>query len=421
MGKKIERNRSKTLPSSPTHSFSSSSSSDFEFRISISPRKSSATLCPADELFYKGKILPLHTSPRISMVRTLLLASSSTSSSSDTTTTASRDSSSSNDSTSSSFATDLSLLASGEPCCDSNRPSSVTDEDNNNNSNNNTSNTNNNIVEISNIVKRPTNKKTTNNSTTSTSSKKFSLSRFSNVFKKDINVNVNVNINTSSTRPSPASAPQPKENVNNNVKKINSSAKEMIRKYLKKVKPLYEKLSSKHHPGRSACVGGMSPVLESTSSAPLRTTSTDVLLKLGAERSTNMMREESSSSGGPTSSYYSQSVSGNLKCSSNYKMVKRGYVASCPSSMRSSPSHSGVLSRTGQPVRPAGGSSTSQASCSYSSDASTMEELQNAIQGAIAHCKSSMLQSTTSSFNNNYVNYHHNNNINHNKCKAFEI
>ncbi|KAF2284161.1 hypothetical protein GH714_019659 [Hevea brasiliensis] len=87
MGKRREKDlrSSQTLPSSPSHSFSSSSSSEFEFTISLSPRKSSTAICPADELFYKGQLLPLHLSPRISMVRTILLASSSTSSSSDTT------------------------------------------------------------------------------------------------------------------------------------------------------------------------------------------------------------------------------------------------------------------------------------------------------------------------------------------------
>uniref|UniRef100_A0A803N102 Uncharacterized protein n=1 Tax=Chenopodium quinoa TaxID=63459 RepID=A0A803N102_CHEQI len=170
------------------------------FRNSISPRKSSAALCPADELFYKGQLLPLHLSPRISMVRTLLLASSSTSSSSDTTTTASRDSSSSNDSTSSSFAADLSLLAAG-----------------------------------------------------------------------------------------------------------------------------------------------------------------------------------------------------NLKVP---RMIRKSCVASCPSSMRSSPSHSGVLTRTGLPMR---AGLASYGSGSYSSETSTMEELQNAIQGAIAHCKNSMVQSSSSSFNDNNI------------------
>ncbi|XP_074320810.1 putative membrane-associated kinase regulator 1 [Silene latifolia] len=409
MGKKIERNRSKTLPSSPTHSFSSSSSSDFEFRISLSPRKSSAELCPADELFYKGKILPLQTSSRISMVRTLLLASSSTSSS-DTTTTASRDSSSSNDSTSSSFAADLSLLANGDPCCDSTRPSSATDDDNINNinininiNNSSSSSSNNN----NNGFKRYSNKKPPTNSTTSASSKYFSLSRFSNVFKKD---NINLPPPPPLPLPVPVPVPQPKENNinNNNAKKINPSAKDVIRKYLKKVKPLYDKLSSKH-PGRSPCVGG-SPVLETTSSVPLRTTSTDILLK-GTERSSTTTTTTITST-----TINASSFSGNIKCNNN-KLMKRGYVASCPSSMRSSPSHSGVLTRTGLPARP-GVASTSQGSCSYlSSDASTMEELQNAIQGAIAHCKSSMLQCSTSSFNNN-VNQHSNNNM---KCKAFEI
>ncbi|CBI26219.3 unnamed protein product, partial [Vitis vinifera] len=97
--------KSQTLPSSPSHSFSSSSSSDFEFTVSQSPLKSSSNhLCPADELFYKGQLLPLHLSPRLSMVRTLLLASSSTaSSSSDTTTTASRDSTGSSTESTSSF------------------------------------------------------------------------------------------------------------------------------------------------------------------------------------------------------------------------------------------------------------------------------------------------------------------------------
>lgn len=119
--------KSHTLPPSPSHSFSSSSSSDFEFRVCRSPLKSSSNhLCPADELFYKGQLLPLHLSPRLSMVRTLLLASSSTaSSSSDTTTTASRDSTGSSTDSTSSFASDLVLL----PECDSSRPSSVAEDD----------------------------------------------------------------------------------------------------------------------------------------------------------------------------------------------------------------------------------------------------------------------------------------------------
>jgi hypothetical protein len=104
--------KSQTLPPSPSHSFSSSSSSDFEFTIFVSPRKSSTTLCPADELFYKGQLLPLHLSPCLSMVRTPL-ASSSTSD-----TTASRNSTGSSNDSHSSFNSDLALLAE----CNSSRP-----------------------------------------------------------------------------------------------------------------------------------------------------------------------------------------------------------------------------------------------------------------------------------------------------------
>nr|KYP67356.1 hypothetical protein KK1_013684 [Cajanus cajan] len=69
----------------------------------------------------------------------------------------------------------------------------------------------------------------------------------------------------------------------------------------------------------------------------------------------------------------SHSFSGNLR----YPR-RRSCVSSCPSSMRSSPNHSGVLS---QKV--------------YCGDTSSMEELQSAIQGAIAHCKNSLIQNKT--------------------------
>lgn len=65
----------------------------------------------------------------------------------------------------------------------------------------------------------------------------------------------------------------------------------------------------------------------------------------------------------------SHSFSGNLR----YPRM-RSCVVSCPSSMRSSPTHSGVL-RGGRGV--------------YGSS-SSMEELQSAIEGAITHCKRSM-------------------------------
>ncbi|KAI6698215.1 hypothetical protein NL676_018334 [Syzygium grande] len=51
-----------TIPAtSPPHQ-----ARDFEFQMS------SSTACPADELFYKGKLLPLHLPPRLQMVQTLI-------------------------------------------------------------------------------------------------------------------------------------------------------------------------------------------------------------------------------------------------------------------------------------------------------------------------------------------------------------
>ncbi|KAF3954745.1 hypothetical protein CMV_019954 [Castanea mollissima] len=64
--------------------------------------------------------------------------------------------------------------------------------------------------------------------------------------------------------------------------------------------------------------------------------------------------------------------------------------------MRSSPSHSGVLSRTGFTGTSTTGTSRVGGGM-YNSDTSSMEELQSAIQGAIAHCKNSMIQNKTMS------------------------
>ncbi|KAJ8766312.1 hypothetical protein K2173_022371 [Erythroxylum novogranatense] len=343
MGKRREKymRASQTLPSSPSHSFSSSSS-DFEFTMSLSPRKSSINLCPADDLFYKGQLLPLHLSPRISMVRTLTLASSSISSSSDTTTTASRDSTGSTES-SSSFTSDLVLLRE----CDSSRPSSVAEDDefkrlSNYNTHSQTH------LHISSQIKK--------------SSKYFSLSRFSSVFKKETNKN------------------QGNENVSGNspVKRMSSTAKEVIRKYLKKVKPLYEKLSQKQQPQKMEVVRAISKPSRGCSSfsiKPERSTK-DV-----DGRSKNISRKVNN--GGFSS--IPHSFSGNLRYPK-----RRSCVSSCPSSMRSSPSHSGVLSVMGS-----GTTSRVNGGAYYYGDTSSMEELQSAIQGAIAHCKNSLIQSKT--------------------------
>ncbi|XP_021898495.1 BRI1 kinase inhibitor 1 [Carica papaya] len=74
------------------------------------------------------------------------------------------------------------------------------------------------------------------------------------------------------------------------------------------------------------------------------------------------------------------SFSGNLSNSRNKAELRgrRGEYNSAPASMRTSPSNSGLLLAT-----------TSITSSSSSSD-STMEELQAAIQAAIAHCKNSI-------------------------------
>ncbi|TMW86977.1 hypothetical protein EJD97_020618 [Solanum chilense] len=328
MGRKVDRKpKSYTLPSSPTHS---SSSSDFEFTIPLSPRsrKISPNICPADELFYRGQLLPLHQSPRLSMVRTLLLASSSTSSSSDTTTTASRDSTgssgSSNDSQYSYSSTgDLVLLPDG---CDSSRPSSVTEEDE---------------------FKRLNTGSVKKACGTTNKYLNFSLARFSSVFRKESNKsNRNDSEAISGTLPAQTSS----------VRRMSTSAREVIRKYLKKVKPLYEKLSQK--PSEKIIVSTICKSRENICS----------MIKENTQNAT-----------------ISHSFSGNLR----YPR-RRSYVSSCPSSMRSSPSHSGILSRSGYNTPTT--TTNKIMTGGNSSDSSTMEELQNAIQGAIAHCKNSMLQ-----------------------------
>ncbi|KAK1433483.1 hypothetical protein QVD17_10393 [Tagetes erecta] len=280
MGKKLKTGRSHTLPSSPTHS---SSSSEFEFRVSLSPRKSS--VCPADDLFYKGQLLPLHLSPRISMVRTLLLSSSSSSSSSVTTARHSSDSHSSFSTDGCEFDDDLNLNLNQTKFFPLNSIS------------------NNTTQSLSKKAEKP--------------NRYFSLSRFS-LFRKENKT---------------VSGACQKDNATDgsSVKRMSTTAKEMIRKYLNKAKPLYQKLSSQK------------PSLK-----------------------TEGMRKQQQNE----EVIISHSFSGNLR----YPRSRRSCISSCPSSMRSSPSHSGVLCRNSV----------------LRGNSSSMEELQNAIQGAIAHCKNSM-------------------------------
>ncbi|KAF8016858.1 hypothetical protein BT93_H2158 [Corymbia citriodora subsp. variegata] len=337
---------SHTLPSSPSRSFSSSSSSDFEFTISLSPlNKSPSALCVADELFYKGQLLPLQLSPRLSMVRTLRASSSS--SASDSATTSSRDSSgSSTDSQYSFAATAGGGGAGGE--CDSSRPSSVTEDD-----------------EFRRLHCGPGH--AGGNPAAQIRKGKYFLARFSSVFRKEPGKGREAHYNLSG--PSSSSSSSVK-------KRVSATAKEVIRKYLKKVKPLYEKLSQKQQQQQQKSEISPSPAKTSPRSSfsqPLRTERTVREIMLSSGKSARK-------DGGAA---LSNSFSGNLR----YPR-KRSCASSCPSSMRSSPSHSGVLSRSG-----CGAVGVARTFGGCSSEASSMEELQSAIQGAIAHCKNSMLQS----------------------------
>lgn len=70
---------SSSSPSSSFFSFSPPHSREFEFQMCSSAVASGeSTTSPADELFYKGQLLPLHLPPRLQMVQKLLHASSTT-------------------------------------------------------------------------------------------------------------------------------------------------------------------------------------------------------------------------------------------------------------------------------------------------------------------------------------------------------
>lgn len=342
---------SHTLPSSPSHSFSSSSSSDFEFTISLSPlNKSSSALCVADELFYKGQLLPLQLSPRLSMVRTLLASSSS--SASESATTSSRDSSGS--STDSQFSS--SSAAAGD--CDSSRPSSVTEDDE---------------------FRRLHCGTGDGNPGAQIRKGKYFFARFSSVFRKENGKGREAHYSVPGSSSSSSSSSSVK-------KRVSATAKEVIRKYLKKVKPLYEKLSQKQQQQHQQ-KQETSPTLALTSprssfSQPLKTEKTVREIMLSSGKSA---RKDSNGA-------FSNSFSGNLR----YPR-KRSRASSCPSSMRSSPSHSGVLCRSGF----SGGGVRAGGGCS--SEASSIEELQSAIQGAIAHCKNSMLQNNCKALVSNEI------------------
>lgn len=237
--------------------------------------------------------------------------------------------------------------------CDSSRPSSVTEDDEFRRLNNPHFQSH---VHLSSQI----NKKGGN--------KYFSLSRFSSVFKKENKGRENDSVSGSS------------------VKRISDTAKEVIRKYFKKVKPLYEKLSQK----QQQKMGGHVPTSTAINTTVTLSTKSDRSMNdIGDVISGKDARKESTT---PTG-VFSHSFSGNLR----YPR-RRSCVSSCPSSMRSSPSHSGVLCKNGFMGSSAGITSRIAASSAGGmcyGDTSSMEELQSAIQGAIAHCKNSMMQNKT--------------------------
>ncbi|KAJ6806177.1 putative membrane-associated kinase regulator 1 [Iris pallida] len=344
----VTRRRGGSFPSP-----SSSSSSDFEFTVSVSPssRRSCSRQCPADELFYKGQILPLHLSPRISMVRNLLLASSSSAStsSSDTATTASRDSNgSSSSSSSAASAADLLLLLPAE--CDSSRPSSVTEEEEARRA----------VISSPAAAKR---------------GKYFSslANRFSSVF-----------LSRGGSKKDAATAAD-LDALPTGGKRANTTAKQVIKKYVSKVKPLYEKLSNKNpNPNPNP-----NPKKKKAFFSIRRERDNITLSSRNLMESMKKLDEEEEDGGASTRGVFfpqSHSFSGNLR----YPRRKR-CAGSCPSSMGSSPAHSGLLRVNGGA---AGGFPVDHPPLvPSSSSSSSMQELQNAIQGAIAHCKSAMVQS----------------------------
>lgn len=261
------------------------------------------------------------------MVRTLLLASSSISSSSDTTTTASRDSTGSSNDSNSSVSSDFVLLAD----CDSSRPSSVTEED-----------------EFNRINGSSINGTWNSGKKTKYLSK---LSRFSSVFRKD-----------------PAKIPSGTNgSAPLTVKRMSVTAKEVLRKYLKKVKPLYEKLSQKQQQQKMPKTTGNS-----------------------ANVTVCVKQDQETKKDGGLDQIPCSEINKRLSFSGNLRYPrKRTNVTSCPSSMRSSPTHSGVLSCRRGFITP----QTSVNGGMHFGDSSSMEELHSAIQGAIAHCKNSMTPS----------------------------
>lgn len=159
---------------------------------------------------------------------------------------------------------------------------------------------------------------------------------------------------------------------------------QVIRKYLKKVKPLYDKLSAKQLQQRTGKAASAPSKLDDTIVGSATSICNEA--SLAAPGKSGSARREVSGS------VFNYSFSGNLRYPRiGSKRTTACAASSCPSSMRSSPSHSGVLGRGGYPGPARTGSGGGALYFHGDSTASSMEELQSAIQGAIAHCKNSMM------------------------------
>lgn len=327
---------------------------EFEFRISVSrpPGISNAIdlISPADELFYKGQLLPLHLPPRIQMVQSLVSDTRAAADSVNSESFWSKDSSNSDSSCStsssgSSNSRDSSGSSQDSECCDSHcslinakertqfpswrksaarlkgsllnlKKSSKVGMDEKQSRDEKQSNEGSQRCKMSDrlpplsVLSRNSSRGTDSDRVQKKSYHSLSFSdRFSSMDKD-------------------------REKGPGN---YNRSAKEVFQKYFKMIKPFYEKRFQKNESRMDEC------------------------------------KESTVKSAAAEKPRPSQS-SGRLFFSGNLKMGRRSSGGgSCPSSMRSSPNHSGVLVGM-KAVSPSG---------------STMEELQNAIQGAIAHCKKS--------------------------------
>ncbi|GLJ13239.1 hypothetical protein SUGI_0208530 [Cryptomeria japonica] len=307
---------------------------EFEFRISVSRTQgviSPVDLCPADDLFYKGQLLPLHLPPRLQMVQNLdssansgsccannecegenlhLLAASSTSSGLD--------------------------CRSNEGKGESSNLASVTG-------------TNSRLDCISNETKR--------DSDESVNSQSF--------WSKDSSGSSD----STSSRDSSGSSHDSSEctsALTNSEEKIHLPS--WIKSAAKMKVPLLGQRRSKNR---------MDEKTQQSDDSSMKVKSkaiAEVPKMFSTVENTTQRRKKRP--GRSSISSCNASFNGNLRTG------RHSGVGSCPSSMRSSPNHSGVLT----------GLYTNATSDS------TMEELQSAIQGAIAHCKQSNgIKSETSS------------------------